>query len=127
MAIPLLLCPPFTPPHRNPTLTSRLGFGKGDFPCRPFSRRAAIIELAAATLSLTSPASANLSSPPNAPLDGISSTKSWSQFFGDGFSIRIPPLFQDINEPEVRHMACNEISIVPFFFCCHRCYFFTIS
>ncbi|CAN8255704.1 unnamed protein product [Cochlearia groenlandica] len=31
---------------------------------------------------------------------GIASTKSWFQFFGDGFSIRVPPQFQDIMEPE---------------------------
>nr|XP_043616522.1 uncharacterized protein LOC122588465 [Erigeron canadensis] len=33
-------------------------------------------------------------------LSGITSTKSWFRFFGDGFSIRVPPDFQDIMEPE---------------------------
>lgn len=33
-------------------------------------------------------------------LPGISSTKSWFQFYGDGFSIRVPPQFEDIMEPE---------------------------
>ncbi|XP_062084683.1 uncharacterized protein LOC133790870 [Humulus lupulus] len=33
-------------------------------------------------------------------LSGIVNTKSWFQFFGNGFSIRIPPDFQDVMEPE---------------------------
>ncbi|KAK9735390.1 hypothetical protein RND81_04G203200 [Saponaria officinalis] len=33
-------------------------------------------------------------------LSGISNTKSWDQFYGDGFSIRVPPQFIDITEPE---------------------------
>ncbi|ESQ32257.1 hypothetical protein EUTSA_v10004765mg [Eutrema salsugineum] len=31
---------------------------------------------------------------------GIANTKSWFQFFGDGFSIRVPPQFVDVMEPE---------------------------
>lgn len=31
----------------------------------------------------------------------ISNTKSWFQFYGDGFAIRVPPEFEDIMEPEV--------------------------
>ncbi|KAJ7973389.1 Photosystem II reaction center PsbP family protein [Quillaja saponaria] len=33
-------------------------------------------------------------------LSGIANTKSWFQFFGGGFSIRVPPEFEDIMEPE---------------------------
>ncbi|XP_060966857.1 uncharacterized protein LOC115721314 isoform X1 [Cannabis sativa] len=33
-------------------------------------------------------------------LSGIVNTKSWFQFFGNGFSIRIPPDFEDVMEPE---------------------------
>lgn len=33
-------------------------------------------------------------------LSGIANTKSWFQFYGDGFSIRVPPEFQDLTEPE---------------------------
>ncbi|OIV90843.1 hypothetical protein TanjilG_15576 [Lupinus angustifolius] len=33
-------------------------------------------------------------------LSSIENTKSWFQFYGDGFSIRVPPEFQDIMEPE---------------------------
>ncbi|XP_010494015.1 PREDICTED: uncharacterized protein LOC104771218 [Camelina sativa] len=31
---------------------------------------------------------------------GIANTSSWFQFFGDGFAIRVPPDFEDVNEPE---------------------------
>ncbi|RVX19064.1 hypothetical protein CK203_007028 [Vitis vinifera] len=33
-------------------------------------------------------------------LSAIANTKTWFQFFGDGFSIRVPPEFEDIMEPE---------------------------
>jgi hypothetical protein len=32
---------------------------------------------------------------------GIANTKSWFQYFGSGFAIRVPPDFEDVNEPEV--------------------------
>ncbi|GLT38328.1 hypothetical protein SLA2020_125840 [Shorea laevis] len=35
----------------------------------------------------------------SAPL-GIANTKSWFQFYGDGFAIRVPPQFEDVMEPE---------------------------
>ncbi|KAL5202059.1 hypothetical protein ABZP36_013011 [Zizania latifolia] len=46
--------------------------------------------------------------PPPAPqnkkgspvLGGIVNTRSWSQYYGSGFSIRVPPSFDDILEPE---------------------------
>ncbi|KAL0927898.1 hypothetical protein M5K25_002121 [Dendrobium thyrsiflorum] len=100
MAIPLSLCHPSMPPRLNHSVTSQLGLRTAGFLCWPLLRRAAILEIAAVTLSLTLPASANGSSSPNAALDGISNTRSWFQYFGDGFSIRIPPLFEDIMEPE---------------------------
>ncbi|XVF42005.1 hypothetical protein PTKIN_Ptkin01aG0325500 [Pterospermum kingtungense] len=34
------------------------------------------------------------------PALNIASTKSWFQFYGDGFAIRVPPEFEDIMEPE---------------------------
>ena len=39
--------------------------------------------------------------PSKSILSGIANTKSWSQFYGDGFAIRVPPQFEDITEPEV--------------------------
>uniref|UniRef100_A0A1D1YUL7 Hexose transporter HXT15 n=1 Tax=Anthurium amnicola TaxID=1678845 RepID=A0A1D1YUL7_9ARAE len=42
-----------------------------------------------------------VASPPRKPvLPGISSTKTWFQYIGDGFSIRVPPMFEDVMEPE---------------------------
>ncbi|XP_028784484.1 uncharacterized protein LOC114740494 [Neltuma alba] len=38
--------------------------------------------------------------PSKSLLSSIENTKSWFQFYGDGFAIRVPPDFQDINEPE---------------------------
>lgn len=40
------------------------------------------------------------SSSSNSFLSGIANTQSWVQFFGDGFSIRIPPQFEDTLEPK---------------------------
>ncbi|KAI5566500.1 hypothetical protein POPTR_013G026500v4 [Populus trichocarpa] len=41
---------------------------------------------------------------PSPPLKSVLSilanTKSWFQFYGDGFAIRVPPQFEDIMEPE---------------------------
>ncbi|XWS57584.1 hypothetical protein CRYUN_Cryun09bG0186300 [Craigia yunnanensis] len=34
------------------------------------------------------------------PALNIANTKSWFQFYGDGFAIRVPPEFEDIMEPE---------------------------
>ncbi|KAJ9131510.1 hypothetical protein P3X46_035165 [Hevea brasiliensis] len=39
-------------------------------------------------------------SPSKPALSGIANTKSWFQFYGDGFAIRVPPQFEDIMEPE---------------------------
>uniref|UniRef100_A0A0F7CYL5 Photosystem II reaction center PsbP family protein n=1 Tax=Masdevallia picturata TaxID=125444 RepID=A0A0F7CYL5_9ASPA len=91
MAIPLSLFPSFIS-HRGIHTAGSL--------CSPFSRRDAILDIAAVTLSLSSPASANTSFFRNESFDGIANTKSWFRFFGDGFSVRIPPLFEDIMEPE---------------------------
>ncbi|KAL6620225.1 hypothetical protein ACP70R_035364 [Stipagrostis hirtigluma subsp. patula] len=37
---------------------------------------------------------------PGGVLGGIANTRSWSQYYGSGFSIRVPPSFDDILEPE---------------------------
>ncbi|XP_030960953.1 uncharacterized protein LOC115982485 [Quercus lobata] len=44
--------------------------------------------------------SAEPSQPPKPALSGIANTKSWFQFYGSGFAIRVPPQFEDITEPE---------------------------
>ncbi|KAI9098924.1 hypothetical protein K1719_024691 [Acacia pycnantha] len=38
--------------------------------------------------------------PSKSLFSSIENTKSWFQFYGDGFAIRVPPEFQDMNEPE---------------------------
>ncbi|CAA7405882.1 unnamed protein product [Spirodela intermedia] len=54
----------------------------------------------------SSPALDDVASPPAPPpprkplLPGIASTKSWFLHIGDGFSIRVPPTFEDVTEPE---------------------------
>ncbi|CAK7340787.1 unnamed protein product [Dovyalis caffra] len=41
------------------------------------------------------------SSPPSkSVLSTLANTKSWFQFYGDGFAIRVPPQFEDVMEPE---------------------------
>ncbi|KAJ0014213.1 hypothetical protein Pint_19972 [Pistacia integerrima] len=40
------------------------------------------------------------SPPSKTAFSGIANTKSWFQFYGDGFAIRVPPQFEDIMEPE---------------------------
>ncbi|KAG6701491.1 hypothetical protein I3842_08G167600 [Carya illinoinensis] len=44
--------------------------------------------------------SAEPSVTPKPAVSGIANTKSWFQFFGDGFAIRVPPQFEDVMEPE---------------------------
>ncbi|KAI8547869.1 hypothetical protein RHMOL_Rhmol07G0228600 [Rhododendron molle] len=38
--------------------------------------------------------------PSKSILSAIANTKSWFQFYGDGFAIRVPPQFEDMTEPE---------------------------
>lgn len=44
-------------------------------------------------------------------LDGIVNTKSWFQYIGDGFTIRAPPQFDNIIEPDVSVFFTPWISI----------------
>lgn len=71
-------------------------FGSFDI---PITRRLAI--LTTFTLSTTPFIHTSSSASAESFLSGISNTKSWFQFYGDGFAIRVPPQFQDIMDPEV--------------------------
>ncbi|CAN0897095.1 hypothetical protein LINGRAHAP2_LOCUS18920 [Linum grandiflorum] len=64
------------------------------------SKRQLLLRTASLCL-VTLPAAQTLaaSSKP-ATLSGIANTKAWFQYFGSGFSIRVPPQFQDMTEPE---------------------------
>ncbi|XP_060178492.1 uncharacterized protein LOC132608767 [Lycium barbarum] len=69
----------------------------------PLSRR--LVFLTASTsltflLSQCPISSAQTKSSSSSFLSGIANTKSWFQFYGDGFSIRVPPEFEDLTEPE---------------------------
>ncbi|PKA61723.1 hypothetical protein AXF42_Ash008553 [Apostasia shenzhenica] len=96
-AIPILVCSSRSKlPPRNPNPTSCFCFTTGSL-CCCFSRRKVILT---AAVAVTLPGSGKASSSTKTAFDGISNTKSWFQFYGDGFSIRVPPLFEDIMEPE---------------------------
>ncbi|KAK4410854.1 hypothetical protein Sango_0158400 [Sesamum angolense] len=58
------------------------------------------IPVALAEESSPPPPPSSSSSSSNSFLSGIANTKSWFQFYGDGFAIRVPPNFEDIMEPE---------------------------
>ncbi|XP_075486615.1 uncharacterized protein LOC142526235 isoform X2 [Primulina tabacum] len=63
-------------------------------------RRLFTLASSISSLVMISSASSAGTPPSKSFLSGISSTKSWFQFYGDGFSIRVPPAFEDIMEPE---------------------------
>ncbi|KAG0478475.1 hypothetical protein HPP92_013194 [Vanilla planifolia] len=99
MAIPLPLCfTPQNPPSYN--LDSHVGNSKTGFLSSCSSRRTAILRTVCTTLASTFPAFAESPSSVNTVLNGISNTSTWFRYIGDGFSIRVPPLFEDIMEPE---------------------------
>ncbi|KAG6393154.1 hypothetical protein SASPL_147389 [Salvia splendens] len=88
--------PPTTSPH--PSFPFLL-----DAAASLISRRTLILAspvVALSSSSSSSAAAALAQSPSKSFLSGIANTKSWFQFYGDGFSIRVPPNFQDIMEPE---------------------------
>ncbi|XP_031501332.1 uncharacterized protein LOC116264980 isoform X2 [Nymphaea colorata] len=70
----------------------------------PLSRRRITLSTTTSVILLLSSGwalSSRADSSPRKPgLPAISSTKTWDQFVGDGFAIRVPPLFEDITEPE---------------------------
>ncbi|KAJ0977578.1 hypothetical protein J5N97_013052 [Dioscorea zingiberensis] len=95
--------PPKPPQNLSPKLccSSRRAFAVGNAAASMVSLTLALslpeISSPSPALSIAEPEAA----PPRRPLlTGISSTKSWLQFYGDGFSIRVPPRFEDIMEPE---------------------------
>ncbi|KAG1331730.1 Hexose transporter HXT15 [Cocos nucifera] len=109
MAVHLLLSSPPKPPPQNPNPNCDPKFCPKSCQRSKSRREVSIQALTISMVSLTPwffvptalLASLETSAPPRKPsLSGISNTKSWNQFFGDGFSIRVPPLFEDIMEPE---------------------------
>lgn len=66
----------------------------------PLSRRLVFLTGSTLFLSQFPLLSAEAQTNSSTFLSGIVNTKSWFQFYGDGFSIRVPPEFQDLTEPE---------------------------
>jgi len=70
------------------------------------SATAAAASAAAAEAEVEAPPTQAHPSKQGSPvLGGIANTRSWSQYYGSGFSIRVPPSFDDILEPEVRNLT----------------------
>lgn len=115
MAILLSLSPhPPNPPHKPTTVTTP----KPAIPTiTTSSKRLFLLKTASlCIISLTPPypiahSSAEPSQPPKPALSGIANTKSWFQFYGSGFAIRVPPQFEDITEPEVYNTALSLICL----------------
>ncbi|CAN1161353.1 hypothetical protein LINPERPRIM_LOCUS1768 [Linum perenne] len=68
------------------------------------SKRQLLLRTASLCL-ITLPAAQTLAADPSpkptsSPFSGIANTRTWFQYFGSGFSIRVPPQFQDMTEPE---------------------------
>ncbi|XP_044949295.1 uncharacterized protein LOC123398920 isoform X3 [Hordeum vulgare subsp. vulgare] len=114
--LPLVPSPPYPKPPRlchKPTPARPLC--RCDATRREFtSYTASVAASAAASMSpaaataadeaLPSVAQSPTPHPPNGGatplLVGIANTRSWSQYYGSGFSIRVPPSFDDVLEPE---------------------------
>lgn len=90
------LCKPLQNP--NPKSNPPLTLTRPTSLCN-LSKREFAISMLVLTL-IPTPSTYAETAPPKSFLSGIVNTKSWFQFYGDGFSIRVPPLFVDIMEPE---------------------------
>ncbi|XP_051121109.1 uncharacterized protein LOC127244578 isoform X1 [Andrographis paniculata] len=71
------------------------------------SRRSLILTISTTSPLVMSSSAAALAEAAAAPpassnsfLSSIANTKSWFQYYGNGFAIRVPPNFEDIMEPE---------------------------
>ncbi|XP_031736895.1 uncharacterized protein LOC101214471 isoform X2 [Cucumis sativus] len=114
MAIPLSLCIHHPPnPHQNPTSPvpppTTLCF-PAPTSLNSKSKRHFILKTASLCLISFIPKCPVVQSSENSPtskpgLPAIANTKSWFQFYGDGFSIRVPPQFEDLTEPEAKDIT----------------------
>ncbi|CAN1783962.1 hypothetical protein LINPERHAP1_LOCUS16441 [Linum perenne] len=73
------------------------------------SKRQLLLRTASLCL-ITLPAAQTLAADPSpkptaSPFSGIANTRAWFQYFGSGFSIRVPPQFQDMTEPEAQDVS----------------------
>lgn len=102
---------PQNPPPRRRSPASACGASRRDFAIH--TAIASASAAAAVSVRPATAAAADEEAPPGEPsqnkkgsplLGGIANTKSWSQYYGSGFSIRVPPSFDDILEPEVSRL-----------------------
>ncbi|PSS10158.1 Oxygen-evolving enhancer protein like [Actinidia chinensis var. chinensis] len=108
MAILLSLSPHPPKPHQNPNPSTPKPISLSAFQSTALfnsSRRQLILNapslcFLSLILNYPVPKSRAETLPSKSILSGIANTKSWSQFYGDGFAIRVPPQFADITEPE---------------------------
>ncbi|MED6108675.1 hypothetical protein PIB30_026367 [Stylosanthes scabra] len=97
MAILNLQTPNPIPAIITTTTTKHFPFASNPTP----SRRTFFLSIAIALIPQAPLLHSSAQVSPSKPLlSAIENTKSWFQFFGDGFAIRVPPDFQDIMEPE---------------------------
>ncbi|GFP93956.1 hypothetical protein PHJA_001539900 [Phtheirospermum japonicum] len=93
----------FEPVCNNNNNNNSIIFSRRSFILAAFHTcSSSLLFLSAALAQTPSSSSSSFSKSSKNPnfLSGISNTKSWFQFYGDGFAIRVPPNFQDIMEPE---------------------------
>ncbi|KAF8401612.1 hypothetical protein HHK36_012558 [Tetracentron sinense] len=92
--------PPLNPNPRSKSLIRFKTRNLCNSSKREFTLKTAAISIVSLTLALRLPASALASPESKSILSRIANTKSWFQFFGNGFAIRVPPQFEDVMEPE---------------------------
>ncbi|THG08909.1 hypothetical protein TEA_015823 [Camellia sinensis var. sinensis] len=107
MAILLSLSPHPPNPPQNPNLKPKpkpkpkpISLSTFNTSKRHFVFHTASLCFLSLTLHYPIPISLAEKSPSKSILSGIANTKSWFQFYGSGFAIRVPPQFEDIMEPE---------------------------
>nr|CAB3461533.1 unnamed protein product [Digitaria exilis] len=105
--LPLTPSPPHPSQRRHLSRcgASRRGFTVHTAIAIASASSAAAAAVAEAPPSPSPPPSPQAQAPPSKQggspvLGGIANTRSWSQYYGSGFSIRVPPSFDDILEPE---------------------------
>ncbi|KAK3135705.1 hypothetical protein QOZ80_5BG0422430 [Eleusine coracana subsp. coracana] len=100
-----------SPPHPSPPrrLICRCGASRRGFAIHTAIAIASTSATAAGASAADEPPAPSPQPPPpptpapkpgGSMLGGLVNTRSWSQHYGSGFSIRVPPSFEDILEPE---------------------------
>ncbi|GJN14260.1 hypothetical protein PR202_gb01059 [Eleusine coracana subsp. coracana] len=110
-----------SPPHPSPPrrLICRCGASRRGFAIHTAIAIASTSATAAGASAADEPPAPSPQPPPpptpapkpgGSMLGGLVNTRSWSQHYGSGFSIRVPPSFEDILEPEVTGLVSSHNS-----------------